>query len=82
MAAKEILSGLLDSKGSAQYSLIDNTLNIELSDNLKILMKNKKTGYRAIQEFLQGLTQFAYNHFVYLVPLEDYIDLRIINCNK
>jgi hypothetical protein len=42
------LSGLLDSKGSAQYSLIDNTLNIELSDNLKILMKNKKTEFKLI----------------------------------
>ena len=42
------LSGLLDNKGSAKYSLIDNTLNIDLSDNLKILMKNKKTKFKLI----------------------------------
>ena len=42
------LSGLLDDKGSAKYSLIDNTLNIELCENLKILMKNKKTEFKLV----------------------------------
>ena len=42
------LSGLLDDKGSAKYNLVDDKLDVELCENLKILMKNKKTEFKLI----------------------------------
>lgn len=42
------LSGLLHDKGIAKYNLVDDKLDVELCENLKILMKNKKTEFKLI----------------------------------
>ena len=42
------LSGLLDDEGIAKYNLVDDKLDVELCENLKILMKNKKTEFKLI----------------------------------
>ena len=42
------LSGLIHHKGSAKYNLVDDKLDVELCENLKTLMKNKKTEFKLI----------------------------------
>jgi hypothetical protein len=39
------LSGVINCEGTAKYTLIDDIIDIELSDNLKLLMKNTNTKF-------------------------------------
>tara|TARA_B100001093_G_scaffold515384_1_gene591599 strand:+ start:96 stop:473 length:378 start_codon:yes stop_codon:yes gene_type:complete len=40
------LSGLVNDNGSAKYTIKDNNIEIELSDNLKELMKKKRSEFK------------------------------------
>ena len=42
------LSGIIENIGSVKYNLVDDKLDVELCENLKTLMKNKKTEFKLI----------------------------------
>ena len=42
------LNGLLNDYGYAKYNIIDNKIYIDLSDNLKIIMKTRNTEFKLI----------------------------------
>ena len=42
------LSGILEDVGNAKYNLVNDILDVELCENLKKLIKNKKTEFKLI----------------------------------